>query len=97
VIFVALKKVGQNFFSLLSPFCFCFDPGPGIRDPGFGIGKNQDPGSTSRIRNTGQSRNLPQTEERLKESERAGYSASDKKHFLHNFFLFHALFIFVWM
>jgi hypothetical protein len=39
-----------NFFSPLS-FVPVF--GSGIRDPGYGMGKNQDPGETSRIRNTG--------------------------------------------
>jgi hypothetical protein len=36
-----------NFF-FTSLFCYCFwirDPGSEIRDPGSGMGKNQDPGS----------------------------------------------------
>jgi hypothetical protein len=39
-----------NFFFTLS-FVAVF--GSRILDPGSGMGKNQDPGSTSRIRNTG--------------------------------------------
>ncbi len=42
-----LHKRYDNFFFL--PFSYCF----WIRDPGSWMGKNQDPGLTSRIRNTG--------------------------------------------
>ncbi len=49
--FVATKKgLTTNFFSPLS-FVAVF--GSGIRDPGSGMGKNQDPGSGINIRNTG--------------------------------------------
>ena len=45
--FVATKKgLTTNFFTPL--FCCCFwirDPKSGLRDPGSGMGKNQDPGS----------------------------------------------------
>ena len=48
--FVATKKgMTTNFFSPLSFFAVF---GSWIRDPGSGMGKNQDP-ETSRIRNTG--------------------------------------------
>jgi hypothetical protein len=41
--FMALKKgMTKNFFSAL-PFIAVFDSG--IREPGSGMGKNQDPGS----------------------------------------------------
>jgi hypothetical protein len=50
------------FFSPLS-FVAVFgsgirDPGSDIRDPGSGMGKNQDPGFTSRIRHTAWKRKI---------------------------------------
>ncbi len=50
--FVATKKRFENFFFHPSLCLLFLDPGSGIRDPGSGMGKNQDPGSTSRIRHT---------------------------------------------
>ncbi len=52
--FVATKKcLTKKFFS---PVYLFLDPGSEIRDPGSGMGKNQDPGSginiPSRIRHT---------------------------------------------
>ena len=57
--FVATKKgMTTNFFSPLS-FVAVF--GSGIRDPGSGMGKNQDPGSGIRDKHTG-SATLEQTD-----------------------------------
>ncbi len=52
-IFVATKDVGKKKFPPL--LVLLLDPGSGSRDPGYGMDKNQDPGQTSRIRNTGSS------------------------------------------
>jgi hypothetical protein len=42
--------MATNFFS---PFSFVAVFGPGIRDPGSGMGKNQDPGSGIRDKHPG--------------------------------------------
>jgi hypothetical protein len=49
MIFIVTKMAGQNKFSLSS---FGVVVESVIQDPESGMDKNQDPGSTSRIRNT---------------------------------------------
>ncbi len=45
--FVATLKGMTTYFFFASLFCYCFESG--IRDPGSGMGKNQDPGSAINI------------------------------------------------
>jgi hypothetical protein len=48
--FVAIKKrFENNFFYHPSLQLLFLDPRSGIRDPGSGMGKNQDPGSGKKI------------------------------------------------
>jgi len=60
---VLKKKIWANFQRIIELFTenivkkllkiWSWDPGSGIRDPGSGMGKNQDPGSGIRVKHPG--------------------------------------------